>query len=73
MLLVGKVEETNGGGLSFEKINATDAGGIVWYRGWLYLGEGGRGLRAFDLNNIWEVDSETAFGMDYIIPQARYL
>ncbi|KAF8420899.1 hypothetical protein EV426DRAFT_576172 [Tirmania nivea] len=72
VLLVNNVAEKKGGGMTFDTINATDfRGGLVWYGGWLYLGDGKAGLRAFDVNHIWKVDSKDAFGMEYILPQAR--
>ncbi|KAF8454164.1 hypothetical protein BGX38DRAFT_1268063 [Terfezia claveryi] len=71
VLLVNNVAKKKGG-VTFDTINATDVrGGIVWYGGWLYLGDGKAGIRAFDLSHIWKVNSKDAFGMEYILPQAR--
>ncbi|RPB27935.1 hypothetical protein L211DRAFT_474702 [Terfezia boudieri ATCC MYA-4762] len=71
VLLVNNVAK-KAGGVTFDTINATNVrGGMVWYGGWLYLGDGKTGIRAFDVSNIWKVDSKDAFGMEYILPQAR--
>lgn len=72
VLLVNNVAKKVGGGVTFDTIDPTNVGGgIVWYGGWLYLGDGKVGLRAFDTSHIWKVDSKNAFGMEYILPQAR--
>ena len=72
VLLVNNVAKKKGGGVTFDTVNATDVhGGMVWYGGWLYLGDGKTGLRVFDVSHIWKVDSKDTFGMEYILPQAR--
>lgn len=72
VLLVNNVAKKEEGGVTFDTINSTNVrGGMVWYGGWLYLGDGKAGLRVFDLSHIWKVDSKDAFGMEYILPQAR--
>ncbi|KAJ5375955.1 hypothetical protein N7509_012841 [Penicillium cosmopolitanum] len=61
---------------------AIHAGGIVWYGDVLFVVDTNIGIRAFDLNNIWEVDIAdpvgkngdgfSAAGHKYILPQVRY-
>ena len=58
------------------------AGGVVWYGGYLWVVDTNNGIRLFDLNNIWQVESGdgvgkksgggySAAGYKYVIPQAR--
>jgi len=72
VLLVNNVAQKKGGGVTFDTINPTNfSGAIVWYGRWLYVGDGMTGLRVFDMSHIWKVDSKDAFGMEYVLPQAR--
>ncbi len=58
------------------------AGGIMWYGNVLYVVDTSNGIRAFDLDNIWEVESGdgvgktsdgkySAAGYRYVLPQVR--
>jgi hypothetical protein len=58
------------------------AGGIVWYGHTLWVVDTTRGIRVFDLNNIWQVETGTGVGKmanglfsaqdyRYVIPQIR--
>ncbi|KAJ5294751.1 hypothetical protein N7508_009572 [Penicillium antarcticum] len=57
------------------------AGGIMWYGNLLYVVDTNNGIRAFDLDNIWEVDiadgvgknekGYSADGYRYVLPQIR--
>jgi len=62
------------------------AGGIVWYRNWLYVADTSSGVRVFDLDNIFKVETPgekntlgmdpssgkfLAFGYRYVVPQVR--
>jgi len=62
------------------------AGGIVWYRNWLYVADTSKGLRVFDLDNIFKVETPgekntlgmdpssgkfLAYGYRYVVPQVR--
>lgn len=58
------------------------AGGITWYGNALYVVDTKNGLRVFDLDNIWKVDSGAGVGKGtdgkyrandyaYVIPQVR--
>lgn len=60
------------------------AGGIMWYGNILYVVDTTNGIRAFDLDNIWEVETAdgvgkmkngkgfSADGYRYVLPQTRY-
>ncbi|CAG8316357.1 unnamed protein product [Penicillium salamii] len=60
------------------------AGGIMWYGNVLYVVDTKNGIRAFDLDNIWEVEiadgvgkskdgkSYSADGYRYVLPQIRW-
>lgn len=60
------------------------AGGIMWYGNILYVVDTANGIRAFDLENIWEVETAdgvgkmkdgkgfSADGYRYVLPQTRY-
>ena len=59
------------------------AGGIVWYGDTLWVVDTTKGLRVFDLNNIWQVETGDGVGKmangefsaqnyRYVIPQIRY-
>ena len=72
VLLVENPTATTGGGFEFSLINSTSIGGLVWYGNWLYVGDGNKGLRVFDLMHIWKVDSKAGRGMEYAVPQVRY-
>ncbi|KAJ5442413.1 hypothetical protein N7445_005420 [Penicillium cf. griseofulvum] len=60
------------------------AGGIAWYGNVLYVVDTDNGIRAFDLDNIWEVEigdgvgktkdgkGHTADGYQYVLPQIRW-
>jgi hypothetical protein len=62
---------------------AIHAGGIMWYGNLLYVVDTNNGIRAFDLDNIWEVETAdgvgkmkdgkgySADGYQYVLPQAR--
>lgn len=60
---------------------AIHAGGIMWYGDILFVVDTKIGIRAFDLNNIWEVDIAdpvgkngdgfSAAGYRYVLPQVR--
>lgn len=60
---------------------AIHAGGIMWYGDVLFVVDTKIGIRAFDLNNIWEVDIAdpvgkngegfSAAGYKYVLPQVR--
>lgn len=62
---------------------AIHAGGIMWYGNVLYVVDTNNGIRAFDLDNIWEVDiadgvgktkdgkGHSADGYRYVLPQVR--
>lgn len=62
---------------------AIHAGGIMWYGNVLYVVDTSNGLRAFDLENIWEVEiadgvgkmsdgsGYSADGYRYVLPQIR--
>lgn len=71
VLLVENVAEKKGGGVTFDVLDAKTVGGLLWHGKWLYIGDGKNGLRVFDLKHIWKVDKKSAFGMEYILPQAR--
>jgi hypothetical protein len=59
------------------------AGGIMWYGNVLYVVDTKNGIRAFDLDNIWEVEIADGFGKTkdgkgysadgyrYVLPQIR--
>lgn len=59
------------------------AGGILWYKNKLYVPDTNRGVRVFDLDNIWNVEAGSKVGKDgdkytaqdyaYVIPQTRYV
>ncbi|KAJ5355821.1 hypothetical protein N7517_010430 [Penicillium concentricum] len=67
----------------FESISI-HAGGIAWYGNVLYVVDTHKGIRAFDLDNIWEVDIADGVGKmkdgkgysadeyRYVLPQMRY-
>lgn len=60
------------------------AGGIVWYGDVLFVVDTSKGIRAFDLTNVWRVDTTgdgvgkdasgkyQAAGYKYVIPQIRW-
>ncbi|KAK5998038.1 hypothetical protein PT974_00408 [Cladobotryum mycophilum] len=58
------------------------AGGIMWYGDTLWVVDTKNGIRVFDMNNIWQVDSGdgvgkktggySAAGYKYVIPQIRW-
>jgi hypothetical protein len=62
--------------------DSVHGGGIMWYGHYLYVVDTTLGLRVFDLDHIWQVDSGedtvglqangeyTAFGYKYVLPQA---
>lgn len=62
---------------------AIHAGGILWYGNVLYVVDTNNGIRAFDLDNIWEVEigdgvgkttngkGYSADGYQYVLPQIR--
>ncbi|KAK2749390.1 hypothetical protein FQN57_006322 [Myotisia sp. PD_48] len=61
---------------------AIHAGGIMWYGNTLWVVDTDRGIRVFDLNNIWRVESGdgvgkkagggySAQGYEFVIPQIR--
>lgn len=64
---------------------AIHAGGIMWYGNLLYVVDTNNGIRAFDLDNIWEVEiadgvgkmkdgkGYSADGYQYVLPQVRYI
>jgi hypothetical protein len=65
----------------FEEV-PVHAGGIMWYGDTLWVVDTSNGIRVFDLNNIWEVDSGddvgktsdgtyTAANYKYVLPQIR--
>lgn len=68
----------------FESITI-HAGGIMWYGDILYVVDTVNGIRAFDLDNIWEVSegdgvgkvkNGTGFSADgykYVLPQTRFV
>ena len=82
VLLVVPVD--NGGVADFEAV-PIHAGGIVWYKDYLYVADTSQGLRVFDLtrmlevqtgNNTWigkvsEADGYHAYGYRYVIPQVN--
>ncbi|KAJ5433466.1 uncharacterized protein N7458_012622 [Penicillium daleae] len=63
---------------------AIHAGGIMWYGNLLYVVDTNNGIRAFDLDNIWEVEiadgvgkmkdgkGYSADGYQYVLPQVRW-
>ena len=73
VLLVENPTVKPGEGLEFSLINSTSIGGLVWYGNWLYVGDGKKGLRVFDMEHIWKIDSKVGRGMEYAIPQVRYV
>jgi hypothetical protein len=61
-----------GGGAGLVK---THAGGIAWYRHWLYVAKKDVGLLVFDLRDITLVDKERrddVLGYDYMLPRTGY-
>ena len=85
MLLATPVYDEDGNA-SLKRV-ASHAGGIVWYRNWLYVPQTGSGFRVFDMNQIIELpfdkDSNfigvnddgqiSAFNYRYVIPEVgRY-
>jgi len=68
----------------FQAIKGLHAGGIMWYGNLVYVVDTTGGLRVFDLNHIYKVDSEVkegigrqtggtfgAYGYEYVLPQVR--
>jgi hypothetical protein len=78
---------TTGGKPDFKQMTnssgeSVHAGGVFWYGHYLYVVDTSLGLRVFDLDHIWQVDSTQdtiglqsngkyeAFGYKYVLPQA---
>jgi hypothetical protein len=67
-------------GADIEALDGVHSGGIAWVGHYLYVADTGKGLRVFDLNHIWEADTESrdykvangkvsARGYRYVLPQ----
>ena len=73
VLLVEDVSKTTSADVQITVLqNMNSRGGLVWHGDYLYLGDSTKGLRVFNMNNIWQVpDPKKTFGYKYILPQER--
>ncbi|KAL1956382.1 hypothetical protein VTO42DRAFT_7365 [Malbranchea cinnamomea] len=79
-LLIELTRDSNGTP-NFKAIPKLHAGGIFWYGNLLYVVETRKGIRVFDLEHIYQVNTGDgigkvgntyqAFGYKYVIPQVR--
>lgn len=70
VLLAESVAERKDGGVAIQVLDTRQIGAIVWHGEYLYVADGTKGVRVFDLKHIWKIDSKSGFGMEYILPQA---
>ncbi len=84
-LLVTPVENPAApGGVDFQSVR-THAGGVAWFKNYLYVADTGGGLRVFDTRHLWEVrgrdpsvgfnpisGSFSAQGEGYVLPQVGW-